>query len=340
MTAKLDYNGDRGLRMLDIFERLNRGERLSKRELTEYYGVGEKTIQRDIEDIRNYLAEKHGYESDATVKYNRGQNFYYLVRFEREWLSNQEVLAVCKILLESRAFTKAEMERLLTKLLAQVTPTQRKVVEGIIKSESVNYVPLQHKKPLVDILWQVSDAIVREHLLCFSYTRQDGRTKERTVKPLAVIFSEFYFYLIGLQNYETGDVFRTYRLDRIKDITMLDEKFSIPYRDKFRDGEFRKRVQFMYDGDLMRVKFRYFGVSIEHVLDRLPTAKAIKRDVGVYDVSAEVYGDGILIWLLSQGSQVDVMEPQKLREEWLAVAEQIVDKDYSGWEDVAWKGDV
>ena len=55
---------------------------------------------------------------------------------------------------------------------------------------------------------------------------------------------------------------------------------------------------------------------------------------------AEVYGDGILIWLLSQGSQVDVMEPQKLREEWLAVAEQIVDKDYSGWENVAWKGDV
>lgn len=339
MTATLNYNGDRGLRLLDIFERLNKGERLSKRELTQYYGVGEKTIQRDIEDIRNYLAEKHGYEPDTTVKYNRGQNFYYLVRFEREWLSNQEVLAACKILLESRVFTKAEMERLLTKLLAQATPTQRKVVEGIIKSESVNYVPLQHKKPLVDILWQVSNAIIQEHPLRFSYTRQDGRTKERTVKPLAVIFSEFYFYLIGLQIYETGDAFRTYRLDRMKDIFMLDEKFSIPYPDKFRDGEFRKRVQFMYDGDLMQIKFRYFGASIEHVLDRLPTAKAKKREAGVYDVSAEVYGNGILIWLLSQGSQVDVIAPQNLRNEWLAVAEQIVNRDYNGWENVAWKGD-
>ena len=46
MTAKLDYNGDRGLRMLDIFERLNKGEQLSKRDLANYYGVGEKTIQR------------------------------------------------------------------------------------------------------------------------------------------------------------------------------------------------------------------------------------------------------------------------------------------------------
>ena len=324
MPATLDYNGDRGLRMLDIFERLNKGERISKRDLTVYYGVGEKTIQRDIEDIRSYLAEKHGYEPDATIKYNRGQNCYYLVRFEREWLSNQEVLAICKILLESRAFAKEEMNRLLTKLLAQATPTQRKVVEGIIKDESVNYVPLQHKKPLLENLWQVSDAIVQEHPIRFSYTRQDGRTKDRTVKPLAIIFSEFYFYLIGLQTYETGDAFRTYRLDRIANIITSEEKFRIPYRDKFRDSEFRKRVQFMYDGELMTVKFRYFGSSVEHVLDRLPTAKAKQRDVSVYDISAEVYGDGILIWLLSQGSQVEVYAPEELRQKWLDEASRIV----------------
>lgn len=174
MTVTLDYKGDKGLRMLDIFERLNKGEHLSKRDLARYYSVGEKTIQRDIEDIRNYLADKHGYEPDATVKYNRGQNYYYLARFEREWLSNQEVLAVCKILLESRAFTKEEMERLLEKLIMQATPTQRNVVEGIIKSEAFNYVPLQHKKPLVDTLWQVSEAIIDECQLKFSYTRQDG----------------------------------------------------------------------------------------------------------------------------------------------------------------------
>ena len=47
MESILDYKGDRGLRLLDIFERLNRGELLNKRELTQYYGVGEKTIQRD-----------------------------------------------------------------------------------------------------------------------------------------------------------------------------------------------------------------------------------------------------------------------------------------------------
>ena len=80
----------------------------------------------------------------------------------------------------------------------------------------------------------------------------------------------------------------------------------------------------MYDGELMTVKFRYFGSSVEHVLDRLLTAKAKQRDVSVYDISAEVYGDGILIWLLSQGSQVEVYAPEELRQKWLDEASRIV----------------
>ena len=149
-------------------------------------------------------------------------------------------------------------------------------------------------------------------------------------------FFVIYFYLIGFQVYENEDVFRTYRLDRMAQVVTLEERFYIPYRDKFSDGEFRKRVQFMYDGELMTVKFRYFGYTIEHILDRLPTAKAKKIAEGVYNISAEVYGDGILMWLLSQGSQVDVIAPKNLREEWLSIAKNIVNHNYYGWENIPW----
>ena len=36
MDSILDYKGDRGLRLLDIFERLNRGELLNKQEMVRY----------------------------------------------------------------------------------------------------------------------------------------------------------------------------------------------------------------------------------------------------------------------------------------------------------------
>ena len=78
-------------------------------------------------------------------------------------------------------------------------------------------------------------------------------------------------------------------------------------RKKFSDGEFRKRIQFMYAGDLRHVTFDYSGASVEAVLDRLPTARIISQKDGVYRITAEVYGSGIDMWLRSQGSVVKVV---------------------------------
>ena len=47
---------NKGQRLLGIFDRLSRGELISKEVLAREYGVTEKSIQRDIDDIRNYLA--------------------------------------------------------------------------------------------------------------------------------------------------------------------------------------------------------------------------------------------------------------------------------------------
>lgn len=54
---KMDYSGNKGFRLLSIYERLNKGEMLNKAKLAEMFGVGVKTIQRDIDDLRAYLAE-------------------------------------------------------------------------------------------------------------------------------------------------------------------------------------------------------------------------------------------------------------------------------------------
>lgn len=319
MESILDYKGDRGLRMLDIFERLNRGELLNKQDMVRYYGVGGKTIQRDIEDIRSYLADRRDVHVSATIEYDRGAKGYRLTRFEREWLTNQETLALCKILLESRALEKTELRGLIEKLLTQASPSDRAIAEDIIRSEYAAYVPLRHGKKLLESLWKISLAIHRHKEISFFYTRKDGMSHRRKVKPLSIMFSEYYFYVIAIyEDADEGEVYRTFRIDRLADLKETGKTFRIPHNAKFHDGEFRKRVQYMYDGKMQTIRFNYFDSSIEHVLDRLPTAKAKKVADGVYDVTAEVSGKGILIWLLSQGSQVEVNAPRELREEWLS----------------------
>ena len=66
-------------------------------------------------------------------------------------------------------------------------------------------------------------------------------------------------------------------------------------------------MQFMYGGKLQKVKFKYSGLDIDAVLDRLPTARILDEEDGVYTVSAEVFGKGIDMWLRSQGENIKMM---------------------------------
>lgn len=231
-------------------------------------------------------------------------------------LSNSEVLALCKILLDSRAFTKTEMTQMLDRLISCCVPeTNQRMLKELIRNEEFHYVEPKHRTVFMDKLWELGTAINGCRCIEIEYTRsKDKITVTRKLRPVAVMFSEFYFYLTAFiddekvqENFKVlNDAFPTiYRLDRIKKLTVLDERFHIPYSTRFEEGEFRKRIQFMYGGKLQKVKFRYSGYDIDAVLDRLPTAKVLSEEDGVYTVEAEVFGQGIDMWMRSQGSFVE-----------------------------------
>lgn len=71
----------------------------------------------------------------------------------------------------------------------------------------------------------------------------------------------------------------------------------------------------MWPGPLRKIRFEFTGPSLQAILDRLPTAKLIDKRDGVNIIEAETYGDGIKMFLLSQGSWVKVIEPQEFVDE-------------------------
>ena len=298
---------NKGARLLDMYDRLSRGEVITKKEMAAAYGVTVKTIQRDLEDLRNHLAETSLKSGHGTIEYSPAEKGYRLVRSSYEHLNHKEILALAKILLESRALEPGELHSILDKLTAESPKKDREIIEDIIKNEAFYYVPLHHGKKLLDPLWELSLAIRNKEILHICYIRQDGVERNHDVKPVAILFSEFYFYLVAFKEEETE--FPTiFRVDRIESMKHTGKKFHIPYADRFKDGEFRKRVQFMYPGPLRRVKFTYSGPSVEAVLDRLPTAQVLEEKDGVYTIVAEAYGIGIDMWLGSQGDKVKVLD--------------------------------
>ena len=315
----MESKNDKVERVLGIYTKLISGCIVNKSKEANIYGVNERSIQRDIDDIRNFLELDIGETGQIkSIVYNRAKRGYKLEQKDKSKLTNSEILALCKILLDSRALMADEMDELLKKLISCCVPQEnQKMVSNLISNEMFHYVELRHRRKCMDILWGVGQAICDYHFIEIDYFRiKDKSVVKRKVKPVAIMFSEYYFYLTAFiddedvrKSFNTiNDSFPTiYRIDRIREMRVLKEKFHIPYNSRFEEGEFRKRIQFMYGGRLKKVKFRYSGFDIDAVLDRLPTAKILDEENGVYTISAEVFGEGIDMWLRSQGELVEVI---------------------------------
>lgn len=204
---------------------------------------------------------------------------------------------------------------ILDKLITCCVPEQNKAaVNQLIANEKFHYIEPHHGKPILDRLWDIGQAIQSHQVMEIQYERmKEPKLVTRRVEPVGIMFSEYYFYLTAFLEDKTGfenpeDLFPTiYRIDRIRSFRVLEEHFQVPYRSRFEEGEFRKRVQFMYGGRLEKIRFRYTGPSLEAVLDRLPTAEVVGQDEEGWTISAEVFGKGIEMWLRSQGEYVQTL---------------------------------
>jgi len=302
----------KSMRVLTMYGRLMDGKIIKKRELADEFGVTQRSIQRDLESLRDFLSEER---MGREILYDPRERGYRLSHAAPRGLSNSEILAVCKILLESRSMTKEEMLPILDKLIDCCVPeSSRKAVTRLIANERFHYIPPQHGKAILPGLWEIGQAIEQHNVMEIEYEKIGGKVVQRTIEPVGLMFSEYYFYLVGfLRNVDKKEVFENpddlfptiYRVDRIQSFTVLEEHFTPAYATRFQEGEFRKRVQFMYGGRLNRIRFKYVGPSIEAVLDRLPTARITEQDEEGWFVDAEVFGKGIDMWLRSQGDYIE-----------------------------------
>ena len=324
-------------RTLSMFLELSDNHTVNKYEAAAKYGVKGRTIQRDIDDIRVVL-EDHRMSGDTRyIEYDRMKKGFVMTGNESALMTNSEILAVVKILLESRAFTKREMSAILEKLVKGCVPLKNmELVSDLIANEKYHYVELRHKEYIQDKLWSIGNDIHEHNLVQLRYARGTAPREsiKRIIEPLAIIFSEYYFYLNAfiVEKNSDGKYVHKYsypaifRIDRIKNYKTLNEKFKVVYANRFQEGEFRKRIQFMYAGKLMKIKMKYYGANPEAVLDRLPTARVIEEYKDETIIEAEVYGNGIIMWLLSQTNMIEVLEPETLREDIKKILHEMLDR--------------
>ena len=302
-------------RILDMYVRLCEGKVINKKEEAKRYDVDKRSIQRDIDSIRAFISCNEELKKSREIVYDRSKDGFVMVGDKESLMSNDEVLAISKILLESRAFTKEEMTSILDKLIRRCVPYKhRKEIVDLISTEKHQYIEKSSKSNINDKLWKLGEEIEQYQVIEITYAKQISINDiiKKTIWPVALLFSDSYFYLNAfvVEKKEDGsykqkfDYPTIFRVDKIMKYQEVGQKFKLDDHNKF---------QFMFMGNLIKIQFRYTGKNVEDLLERLPTACILAGEKGEYIVEAEVSEDGIFTWLLSQGNSVEILRPQSMR---------------------------
>ena len=100
------------------------------------------------------------------------------------------------------------------------------MVEDFLKNEMHHYIELRHGRKLLDLLLTLEQAVANQNYIRIRYQKMKNREiVERKVKPVGIMFSEFYFYMTAyIEGMEQEKVSRNpadqtptiYRLDRMR----------------------------------------------------------------------------------------------------------------------------
>lgn len=294
-------------RVLKIYGKLMSGEVVNKTEEARAFGVTERTFQRDIEDLRCFFADDADGGARRELIYSRELNGYHLVNKDTAVLNDSEFIAVCKILLESRAFAAEEMTPVINKLLGCcVQPKNRRIIDEWVAGELRCYLEPRGRKRFIDCVGDISRAVSERRYMKIVYIRQDGSETERVIKPAGIMFSEYYFYLSAFsENAGGGMIISAYRIDMIRSFEVLDRRFDVP--DGFDEIGFRSRMQFMDGGRLRRIKLLYKGKNVGNVLDRFPASRIVGRTGEGIVLITEVFGDGMDTWANIRGNAAEIL---------------------------------
>ena len=305
---------DKSTRVLYLLQELLVGKVVKKSQWMQELEIDDRTFERDIATLRAYLSQRVGKNDELTLDYCSQKRGYVLSQESHLKFSSQDVLALTKILLGSRALCTEEMDQLIAVMLNQLDNNNQKQIKQFISNEQHHFIPLRHNQKLIDKIWDFNLAIEETKNIKIQYQKANGDIDWRRISPVGIVFSDYYFYAVAYSPDRSYSYPISYRLDRVLDYEILDERFNIPYSERFEAGEFRNKIQMMYQGELVKFTFEFTGHSIDAVLDKFPLSKIVEQKGQCYTVESIAYEQGLLMWILSQGEWIKVVSPDDLVE--------------------------
>ncbi len=315
------------LRMLEIFRETDEDHPYTAHQLKEklmLYGIEaeRKAILRDVAAL-----QECGHEILLHADNKRG--YYLAAREFEDW----ELKVLMDAAVGASFLTEENSKKLADKLCALSSKEGQKTLKGAtpILSDVKNGSPTT--KNAIDL---ILTAIRRKRMISFQYLYTDENMEKKlsydgmrySVSPYALIWRQDKYYLIG--SHKKYQTLSYYRLDRIRNADITEES-TLPKEEilgqnadwKLRD--YINRNLFNYSGDETRVKLavdRNMMWVIEDAFGEQYELLSLNETKAIVNVTVSD-GWGLNNWLLQHGDSIQVLEPQTVRNQVIALLNQI-----------------
>ena len=268
--------------------------------------IDHRTIKKDLQSLQ---------EMNVEIVQNRRKHGKIFYSHQDKLFETYQLRLLVDAILSARFITPKEKDVLIDKLKELTSVHIRKTLpEPVLFSQTVNLdyelikLNIDHLHHAITgkrvVSYQYGDFNVQKE---FVY-RRDGNVYY--VEPYALIWQNDLYYLIG-KFQETNEI-RHYRLDRIRNINILEETFV-----KEKGFELQPYVDntfHMYSGEEVRMKIRFENGLINAIYDRFGMDVDITEDGQEHFVltTKAKLSDGLLSWTLKWGKQAQVLSPETL----------------------------
>ncbi len=283
-----------------------------QRKIKEIYNVeiDPRTIRRNI----NLLKYKLEYDISTREENNKG---YYIIKDPETEFEQGEIRAIIDTFSYAKYITPQVSKSIIKKCKNLQNIYENKKLENYhIYTSGIKTDNMEVIKNIEDI----TEAILNLNKIEFEYWKYTITTKLEkvivstpTVTPYAIVYNNQEFYMIGIK--EGQNKFYNYRLDRIKNIKILNEKRTIPKTNKDIQEYVETNVE-MFGGEKKQIKAEckmyLLDTVIEEFGDNL-TIKKINEDKFILTTNSSVRG--FKVWAMRNIDSATVISPANLKNE-------------------------
>jgi proteasome accessory factor B len=299
-------------RMQRIFQKI-KNERLPNcSTLAEEMEVSAKTIQRDIDFMRDRM--------ELPIEYDSTQHGFYftapVAAFPAITVSEAELVSLFVARKAVEQYSGTAFEKPLATAFAKLT-------EGLSGEIEFNWQELDSEVTFrsvglsrqdLALFEAVAGAIRQRRELEFAYRKIGGKPELRRVQPLGLLCVDGQWYLRGWDLVRRDQ--RTFHLGRMKKAKMLPHAFERPASFDVNEA-FVNSIGVYESNRVEQVVLRFHGWAAQVVTERTwhPSQKTRSTRDGAVEISLKVAVTPELErWIWSWGDQVEVLRPVELRD--------------------------